>query len=225
MRPKAEPDRPQRELFQVELEQIIDRHHPLVQLGMRIDWASFEQALGATYHPTHGAPGICTRLMVALHYLKYQHDLSDENVVLQWVDDVISNVEAPRRFNTGLMTAFAMGALLLALTGTYVVVGFSVSLRSQEIAIRMAVGAQRRAIVRLVLLSGTKLAMFGCGLGLLGSFATSRLVSSFLFDVSGTDPLVYMGAALTMILMALLASAPPAVRAASINPVDALRST
>jgi IS5 family transposase len=87
MRPMREPDQPQRELFQVELEQIIDRHHPLVQLGMRIDWASFEEALGATYHPTHGAPGISTRLMVALHYLKYQHDLSDENVVAHWVEN------------------------------------------------------------------------------------------------------------------------------------------
>jgi len=87
MRPKREPKQPQRELFQVELEQLIDLHHPLVQLGMRIDWASFELALGATYHPTHGAPGIQTRLMVALHYLKYQHDLSDENVVAHWVEN------------------------------------------------------------------------------------------------------------------------------------------
>ena len=87
MRPKREQNQPQRELFQVELEQLIDLHHPLVQLGMRIDWASFELALGATYHPTHGAPGIQTRLMVALHYLKYQHDLSDENVVAHWVEN------------------------------------------------------------------------------------------------------------------------------------------
>src|ERR1039457_4098728 len=87
MRPKREQNQPQRELFQVELEQLIDLHHPLVQLGMRIDWASFELALGATYHPTQGAPGIQTRLMVALHYLKYQHDLSDENVVLHWVEN------------------------------------------------------------------------------------------------------------------------------------------
>jgi hypothetical protein len=87
MRPKREPDQPQRELFYVELEQIIDRDHPLVQLGMRIDWASFEQAMGAAYHPTQGAPGISTRLMVALHYLKYQHDLSGENVVAHWVEN------------------------------------------------------------------------------------------------------------------------------------------
>ena len=87
MRPKRESEQPQRELFQVELKQLINLHHPLVQLGMRIDWASFELALGATYHPTHGAPGISTRLMVALHYLKYQHDLSDENVVAHWVEN------------------------------------------------------------------------------------------------------------------------------------------
>ena len=103
-------------------------------------------------------------------------------------------------------------------------VAFSVSLRTQEIAIRMALGAQRTDIARLVLFSGAKLALLGCGLGLLGSFAVSRLVSSFLFDVSATDPLVYVGAALTMMLMALLASALPATRAASVDPIAALRS-
>ena len=87
MRPKSEPKHPQRELFQSELEQIIDMRHPLVRLGQCIDWASFEQALGATYHPTQGAPGVPTRLMVALHYLKYQHDLSDENVVAHWLEN------------------------------------------------------------------------------------------------------------------------------------------
>ena len=87
MRPMREPEQPQRELFQAELEQIIDLDHRLVCLGKCIDWASFEEALGATYHPTQGAPGISTRLMVALHYLKYQHDLSDENVVLHWVEN------------------------------------------------------------------------------------------------------------------------------------------
>jgi IS5 family transposase len=59
----------------------------LIRLGLCIDWASFEQLLGATYPPTQGAPGIRTRLMVALHYLKYQHDLSDENVLLRWVEN------------------------------------------------------------------------------------------------------------------------------------------
>jgi len=87
MRPKSEPEQPQREMFGAELEQTIDMRHPLVRLGQGINWASFEEALGATYHPTHGAPGISTRLMVALHYLKYEHDLSDENVVAYWVEN------------------------------------------------------------------------------------------------------------------------------------------
>jgi len=142
---------------------------------------------------------------------------------VQPMSEVVSNVEAPRRFNTDLITAFAMGALLLAITGIYAVVAFSVSLRTQEIAIRMALGAQRSRIARLVLISGAKMALIGCGLGVLGSLAISRMVSSFLFDVSATDPLVYMAAALTMMFLALAASALPAMRAASADPIDALR--
>jgi ABC-type antimicrobial peptide transport system permease subunit len=143
---------------------------------------------------------------------------------VQPMSEVLSNIEAPRRFNTNLITAFALGALLLALTGIYAVVAFSVSLRSQEIAIRMALGAQRRGIARLVLTSGAKLAMLGCVLGVVGSLAASRLVTSFLFEVSATDPLIYVTAVLIMISLALLASALPATRAASADPMDALRS-
>ena len=117
-----------------------------------------------------------------------------------------------------------MGALLLAVTGIYAVVAFSVSQRTQEIAIRMALGAQRTGIARLVLVSGAKLALLGCGLGVLGSLAVSRLVSSFLFEVNATDPLTYMESVLIMMLMALLASALPASRAASADPIDALRT-
>jgi putative ABC transport system permease protein len=143
---------------------------------------------------------------------------------IQPMNDVISNVEAPRRFNTELITGFAAGALLLSIVGIYAVVAFSVSLRTQEIAIRMALGAPRIRIARLVLLSGARMGLIGCALGVLGSLAISRLVSSFLFEVSPTDPLVYLGAVLTMMLLALLASALPAARAASADPVDGLRS-
>jgi predicted permease len=143
---------------------------------------------------------------------------------VQPMNEVISNVEAPRRFNTELITGFAAGALLLSIIGIYAVVAFSVSLRTQEIAIRMALGAPRIRIARLVLLSGARMGLIGCTLGVLGSLAISRLVSSFLFEVSPTDPLVYLGAVLTMMLLALLASALPAARAASADPVDGLRS-
>ena len=66
---------------------MIDLSHALVRLGAVIDWQLLEQSLSSTYHPSQGAPGISTRLMVALHYLKYQHDLSDEDVVALWVEN------------------------------------------------------------------------------------------------------------------------------------------
>ena len=140
------------------------------------------------------------------------------------MDAVVSDLEAPRRFNTGLITSFALGALLLAVAGIYAVVAFSVSLRSQEIAIRMALGAQRGGIARLVVTSGAKLALLGCVIGLVGSYAVSRLVASFLFGVSPTDPLIYLAGALVMMGIALLASALPAKRAASADPIRALRA-
>ena len=143
---------------------------------------------------------------------------------VQAMEEAISNVEAPRRFNTDLITSFAAGALLLAVTGIYAVVAFSVSMRTREIAIRMALGSQRTGIARLVLFSATKLALLGCVLGVLGSLAASRLVSSFLFEVTATDPLIYIAAVLIMMLMTLVASAIPARRAASADPIDALRS-
>ena len=143
---------------------------------------------------------------------------------VQTMDEAIANIEAPRRFNTSLITAFALGAVLLVVTGIYAVVAFSVSLRTQEIAIRMALGAQRASIAQLVLTSGAKLALVGCVLGVLGSVALSRLVSAFLFEVSATDPRIYVMAVGTMLLMVLLASALPATRAASAEPLDNLRS-
>lgn len=144
---------------------------------------------------------------------------------VQPMEDAISNVEAPRRFNTDLITAFAVSALLLAITGIYAVVAFSVSLRTQELAIRVALGAQRVSIARLVLVSAVKLTLLGCVLGVLGSLAVSRLVSSFLFEVSATDPFIYLGSVLLMMLVALVASSLPAVRAAQADPANALRST
>ena len=141
------------------------------------------------------------------------------------LDDAITEVEAPRHFNTNLITAFAGGALLLAITGIYAVMAFSVSQRNREIAIRMTLGAQRASIARMVLLSGGKLALLGCALGVLGSLAASQLIGSFLFEVRATDPFIYSGAVCLMLLLALLASTLPALRAASADPIKPLRST
>lgn len=143
---------------------------------------------------------------------------------VQPMTQAMENIEAPRRFNTSLITAFALSAFLLAISGVYAVVAFSVSLRTQEMAIRMALGAQRSGITRLVLISGAKLALLGCGLGVLGALAASRLVTSLLFEVSATDPVIYFAAAILMVLMALLAAWFPARRAATADPIAALRA-
>jgi ABC-type antimicrobial peptide transport system permease subunit len=142
---------------------------------------------------------------------------------VQTMEQAVAESEAPRRFNTVLITSFAFAAVLLAALGIYSVIAFSVASRVQEMAIRMALGSERFGIVRLVLESGVKLAAVGCVLGLAGAAAASKLLRSLLFGVSPFDPLVLAAAAAGVLLLALGASALPAFRAASIDPIQALR--
>jgi putative ABC transport system permease protein len=143
---------------------------------------------------------------------------------VQPMSDVLSRTETPRRFMTELIAGFGFAAIALAFTGIYAVMSFAVSLRRQEIAIRMAVGAQRDSIARLVLRSGAQLALFGCVIGILGSLAASRFVKSFLFGVSATNPWVYIAGVAVMMLVAVMASVLPATRAAAADPIATLRS-
>jgi predicted permease len=150
----------------------------------------------------------------------------DPQLALTQVQTMVQNVsdtEAPRRFNTAIITAFAMAAVLLAVLGIYSVIAFSVASRVQEMAIRMALGSQRAGIIQMVLISGAKLAAVGCVIGLVGAAAASGLLRSFLFGVSPFDPIVLIVAAIAVLLLAVAASALPALRAASIDPMQALR--
>ena len=143
---------------------------------------------------------------------------------LQTMEHAISDSEAPRRFNTVLISAFAAAALLLAILGIYSVIAFTVAMRVHEMAIRMALGSQRSSIVGLVLSSGLKLAAAGSIIGLAGAVAASRLLKSFVFGVSTLDPLVLVLAAVLVLMLAMAASLLPARRAASIDPIKALRA-
>ena len=143
---------------------------------------------------------------------------------VQTMEHAISDREAPRRFNTALISSFAAIAVLLAVLGIYSVIAFSVALRVQEMAIRMALGSQRTGIIRLVLISGAKLAVIGCVIGLAGAFAASHLLSSFLFGVSAVDPLVLTLAASSLLLLTLVASLLPARRAATVDLTQTLRA-
>jgi predicted permease len=143
---------------------------------------------------------------------------------VQSMERTVSASEAPRRFNTVVISAFAMAAVLLAALGMYSVIAFSAALRTQEMAIRMALGSQRAGILRLVFASAAKVAMLGCAIGLLGVAATSRLLGSFLFGVTPFDPLVLTLAAVFVLLLAWLASLLPARRAASVDLMSVLRA-
>jgi putative ABC transport system permease protein len=143
---------------------------------------------------------------------------------MQTMEQAISDTEAPRRFNTALISSFAVAALLLAILGIYSVIAFSVALRVQEMAIRMALGSQRSGIIRLVVYSGAKLAAIGCLIGLAGAMAASHLLNSFLFGVSALDPIVLVLAAVFVLLLTLAACLVPAQRASTINPMQALRA-
>jgi predicted permease len=142
---------------------------------------------------------------------------------VQTMEQVVAESEASRRFNTALISSFAFAAVLLAVLGIYSVIAFSVASRVQEMAIRMTLGSQRSAIVHLVLGSGARLAAIGCVIGLAGAMAASGLLRSMLFGVSPFDPLVLVLAAVCVLLLAIGASVPPALRAASVNPMQALR--
>jgi predicted permease len=142
---------------------------------------------------------------------------------MQTMEHAISKSEAPRRFNTVLISSFAIAAVLLSVLGIYGVIAFSVAMREQEMAVRMALGCHRSGVMLLVLSSGARLAVVGCGLGLLGAVAAARLLRSFLFEVSPFDPVVLALSATAMLLFALAASALPARRASSTNPMLALR--
>lgn len=143
---------------------------------------------------------------------------------VQRLESSLSDSEAPRRFQTALISVFAFAAVLLAALGIYSVVAFSAALRLQEMAIRMALGSQRSGILGLVFLSAVKLALAGCAIGLIATAAASHLLSALLFAVSPFDPVVLSLAAAFVIALALVASLLPATRAASINPMSALRA-
>jgi predicted permease len=140
------------------------------------------------------------------------------------MEQVVAEGQAPRRFNTVLISSFAAAAVLLALLGIYSVIAFSAALRTQEMAIRLALGSQRASVMRLVLASGAKLGLIGCGIGAIGAVFATRLLRSMLFQVDPLDPFVLALAAISIFLLALAASVVPARRAASIEPMQALRT-
>jgi putative ABC transport system permease protein len=137
--------------------------------------------------------------------------------------DVIAQGVSGPRFNTMLVSAFAALALLLSSIGIYGVIAYSVAQRSQEIGVRMALGAARRDIMRMVVSEGIAISVIGIGIGLAGALALARVMNGLLVGISARDPLTFVAGTATLLLVALAASYAPAVRAARLEPMTALR--
>src|SRR5437762_5367258 len=137
---------------------------------------------------------------------------------IKTMDEYIAASVAAPRFNTTLLSIFAAVALVLTVVGLYGVMSYSVAQRTNEIGIRMALGAQTRDVLRLIVSQGFKLVLLGLAIGLIGAFALMRVISGLVFGVTTKDPLTFASVALLLGLVALLACYIPARRAARVDP-------
>jgi putative ABC transport system permease protein len=169
---------------------------------------------------TAGEPAIVARAAVEEVHEMFP-DLPVANVTT--LDNLLSESVSPRRFSTVLLGVFAALALMLAAVGIYGVMSYLINLRSNEIGIRMALGAQTQDIWNLVVGRGMKLALAGIAIGLAGAFALSRFLTSLLYGVQSTDPATFFGVALLLLAVALAACYVPARRAMRLDPMVALR--
>ena len=169
---------------------------------------------------TKSDPGtVAGSLRTALTSLDKSLPLYDVKTMTEYLRDSL----ARRRFNLILLTAFGGVALVLAAIGIYGVISYGVTQRTTEIGIRMALGAEKGDVLRLVVRQAMIMALVGVAIGLLGSFALTRLLGALLFEVSVTDPLTFTAIALLLTFVALLACIVPAWRATKVDPLIALR--
>jgi putative ABC transport system permease protein len=154
------------------------------------------------------------------------HDM-DPNVAaadVQTMEDVIDTSVAQRRLTMLLLSIFAGLALLLAAVGIYGVIGYSVSQRTQEIGIRMALGTPRGTVLRMVVGQAMALSLVGVAMGALGAWLLSRVMQKLLFGVTASDPVTFAAVSALLALVAAIAASVPGLRATRVDPVIALRA-
>jgi len=179
------------------------------------DWNAVEMVVRASRPQASLVPAVRAAIQ--------KYDPTLPNSEFTTLEQIVDHAVAPRRLITHLLGSFSTLALLLASLGLYGVIAYSVSQRTRELGIRMAIGAQRSDVLQLVLREGLTTAGLGVAFGLLGALLTTHLLQSMLFGVSATNPLIYAANALILMAVALAACLIPARRAARIHPADALR--
>jgi putative ABC transport system permease protein len=166
--------------------------------------------------PRRSIPAVTEQLRIASGGFPVAH--------IRTMDEVMGRSTARQSFNMLLLTIFGTVALLLAAIGIYGLMAYSVAQRTQEMGIRMALGADRDTIRKLVVWQGMRLALVGVVVGIAASFGLTRLLSTFLFGVKPWDPAVFVSAPLILAAIALVAVWQPAARASKVDPMQALRA-
>jgi predicted permease len=170
---------------------------------------------------TRGDPAaVMSSVRAAVHAL----EPGDVIYATQTMDDVVATSFAARRLSMILLMVFALLALTLACVGIYGVIAYLVGQRTREIGVRIALGAQRADVMRLVLGEGVRMAIIGAALGAVAALALTRLMAAQLYGVSGHDPLTFAGVAILLMLVAIVACYIPARRATRVDPLSAMRS-
>jgi len=165
-----------------------------------------------------------TQVMTAVRRAVGEVEPADVIYRVQTMDDVVATSFAARRLSMILLSGFAALALILACIGIYGVISYLVSQRTREIGVRIALGAQRAEVLRLVLREGTSMAAVGVVVGAGSALALTRLMANQLFGVTAHDPLTFTVVAALILLVALAACFVPALRATRVDPVVALRA-
>ena len=171
---------------------------------------------------------VCTRgetgeMAAAIRQAIWSVDKDQPIVRVATMDQRLASSAAERRFALVLFEAFGFVAVVLVAIGLYGVLSASVAERTREIGVRLALGAQKRDVLLLIMRQGLTLTLVGVGFGLLASWAVTRLLASLLYGTSATDPLVFAGVAFLLIVVAMLACYVPARRAMKVDPLVTLR--
>ncbi|HXD33045.1 MAG TPA: ABC transporter permease [Pyrinomonadaceae bacterium] len=196
------------------------RHRALeVQPGPIMYMPHYDPSMNVVIRTQNNPAGFAAAVRREVHAIDSDQPVAAVKTMEDWL---VTSTAGPR-YRTTLIGLFALLALLLASTGIYGVMSYSVTQRTHEIGVRMALGARQFDVLKLVVRQGMLLVLLGVGLGLVGAFALTRVMTSLLFEVPAKDPLTFVAVSALLALVALIACYIPAYRATKVDPLTALR--